>query len=67
MVIQETVRVFKHGSVTLPDPNPAMSAEEVMQFYALQYPELTNATFSSSTNDNYELVYEFRTNIGTKG
>lgn len=27
-------RVFKHGSRTLNDPDPSMSPEEVMSFYA---------------------------------
>lgn len=36
-------RVFKHGNITLADPNPDMTPEQVMGFYSNQYPELTTS------------------------
>lgn len=60
---------FKHGSetITLNDPDPAMSPDQVMSFYANTYPELTTATVHGPKVENDEAVYEFKTTIGTKG
>ena len=60
---------FKHNGteIILPDPDPGRSPEQVMQFYANQYPELTTATVGSPEQVNGKVVYEFKTTIGTKG
>ena len=60
-------RVFKHGSVTLADPNPEMSPEEVMNFYSNQYPELTTSNVQGPKIDGDNAVYTFKTTVGTKG
>jgi PRTRC genetic system protein C len=61
LVVSNLTREFKFKKdgtpVTLPDPNPDFSVEEVMQFYSGQYPELTTAT----------AVYSVKTTVGTKG
>jgi PRTRC genetic system protein C len=53
--------------VKLPDPNPSFSAEEVLRFYAGQYPELTSATFSGPKVDGDKAVYSIETTVGTNG
>lgn len=53
--------------VTLPDPNPDFSVEEVMQFYGGQYPELTTATLEGPKVEGRTAVYSVRTTVGTKG
>lgn len=53
--------------VTLPDPNPQFSVEEVLRFYSGQYPELTTATLDGPNVDNNAAVYTVRTTVGTKG
>lgn len=53
--------------VTLPDPNPEFSVNEVMQFYSGQYPELTTATFDNPKVEGNKAVYSVRTTVGTKG
>lgn len=53
--------------VTLPDPNPDFTQEEVMQFYSGQYPELTTATMDAGKVDGNKLVYSVKTTVGTKG
>lgn len=52
--------------LTLTDPNPQMTPEEVCQFYANQYPELTNANIENKGLINDKITIEFNTIIGTK-
>ena len=65
----ERVFRFKNGSaeIALQDPNPAMSPEEVMDFFSRTYPELTTATVHGPEIGNDRIVYHFKTTIGTKG
>ena len=60
---------FKHGAetITLSDPDPAQSPEQIMNFYSNTYPELTTATVHGPKIENDEAVYEFKTTIGVKG
>lgn len=51
----------------LPDPNPAFTPAEVMQFYSTQHPELTTSTIDGPKIENAKAVYEFKTTVGTKG
>ncbi|MGM9776790.1 MAG: PRTRC system protein C [Prevotella sp.] len=60
-------RVFQHGKVTLSDPNPDMSPEQVMAFYSNQYPELTTSNVHGPKIENDKAVYTFKTTVGTKG
>lgn len=67
MAIQTLTRTFKFKEQTLTDPNPKWSENEVKQFFANEYPELTNAHISSPTQIGTEIQYTFETNVGTKG
>ena len=60
---------FKNANVeiTLQDPNPAMSPDEVMDFYSGAYPELTTATVHGPEIELDKVLYRFKTTIGTKG
>ncbi len=64
-------RVFilkKNGKeVKLTDPNPAMSPEDVIKFYASEYPELTTATLSGPKVEGSSAVYKMAEVLGTKG
>lgn len=60
-------RTFRHGQIELADPNPKMSADEVMNYYCGIYPELTTATISGPKIENDKQVFEFKTVVGTKG
>ena len=51
----------------LPDLNPALSAEEVMELYSNQYPQLLNATITKKGLVDEHLEYEFQTIAGNKG
>ncbi len=54
-------------TVTLPDPNPDFSTDEVLRFYSGQYPELTTATLDAPKVEGKSAVYSVRTTVGTKG
>lgn len=60
-------RVFKHKSQNLPDPNPALTPEEVMAYYSNQYAELTTSNVFGPKIENGKAVYEFKSTVGTKG
>lgn len=69
--VKELTRVFKfkknNQDIELPDPDPHMTPDMVMNFYANQFPELTTATASGPTINNDMMLFTFSTTIGTKG
>ncbi len=52
--------------VTLDDPNPDFTVEEVMQYYGGQYPELTTAVLDEPKVEGSTATYKVRTTVGTK-
>lgn len=54
-------------TVTLPDPDPTRTPEQVMVLYSNQYPSLTTATVHGPLHEKDKVVYEFKTTLGTKG
>ncbi|PNP96440.1 PRTRC system protein C [Hoylesella timonensis] len=60
-------RVFKFGNRTLSDPDKSMTPDEVMNFYAGTYPELTTSNVHGPKVEDGQAVYEFKTTVGTKG
>lgn len=67
-VLKREFTFQKNGTqVTLPDPNPEMSIQEVMQFYSGQYPELTTATLEEPVVEGKKATYKVRQTVGTKG
>ncbi len=66
--LEREFRFKKDGTqVTLPDPNPEFTTNEVLQFYSNQYPELTTATLDGPKTESGKAVYSVRTTVGTKG
>ena len=66
--ILELVRVFRFGARDLPDPNPALSPEEVMKHYAGQFPRLLGAKVIEPVIEGDNHVYEFKqANFGDRG
>jgi len=55
------------NQVKLTDPNKDFTPAEVIQFFSVQYPELTTATIDGPKIENDAAVYEFKTTVGTKG
>ena len=70
-VVEGIERVFEHKvgtkTVKLPDPDPKMSPQDVMQFYAQKYPELTNTNVLGPEIKENKQVFSFTTTVGTKG
>jgi PRTRC genetic system protein C len=50
LTVSHMAGVFCFNGVRLPDPNPAMSVEEVKALYAAQYPELAAAVVNGRAN-----------------
>lgn len=60
-------RVFRYNGLTLADPNPAFSAEQVRDVYQGTYPELTTATLDGPAVEGDAQVYTFTRAVGHKG
>lgn len=60
---------FRKGNAVfeLADPDPSWAADDVMNYYANIYPELTTATVQGPEIKDDTAEYEFKTTIGTKG
>lgn len=66
--LKRTFTFTKNGKPQeLPDPNPEMSAEDVMKFYGHTYPELTNAILEGPTVSDDKANYSFTTKAGKLG
>ena len=65
--VSHMARVFCFNGVRLPDPNPAMSVEEVKALYAAQYPELATAIVNGPEAVGDKMRYTFDRAIGSKG
>ena len=72
VTVEEIKRVFiinagSKDEQRLDDPNPNMSPEEVLEFYAPLYPELNNADFEKEELIGNTYEYRIEKQIGTKG
>ena len=60
-------RTFQFFGIRLPDPNEAMSVDEVKAFYSAQYPELaTAAVVNGPEAAGHKLRYTSDRAIGSK-
>ena len=60
-------RQFHYGELELPDPNPALSPQQVCDFYAATYPELNNAHVEGPNIKGSRQVFELAVSYGSKG
>jgi PRTRC genetic system protein C len=67
MTIASMKRIFEFQGIRLPDPNPAMSVEQVRGIFATQYPEIATASLTGPETVGDKCVYLFERAIGTKG
>ncbi len=66
--IKRAFKMKRNGNeIVLDDPGSDMTPMEVMDFYSLNYPELTTATVHGPEIEDDRAVYEFKTTIGVKG
>jgi len=67
MDIQTLTREFRYNSVVLADPNPTLTLQQVRDFFANVYPEITSADIEGPVQAGAKEVYTFRRAVGTKG
>lgn len=67
MQVVDLTRKFKYNSVNLADPNPALSPEQVKEFFAAHYPELNNAVVEGPVTKDGVATYSFLRAAGAKG
>jgi PRTRC genetic system protein C len=60
-------RVFNYNGLTLPDPGPELSVEDVKVMYAATYGEITNASVEGPKQVGDELHYTFTRVVRDKG
>ena len=60
-------RVFEFQGIRLPDPNVAMTVEQVRGIFATQYPEIATASLTGPETVGDKCVYRFERATGTKG
>lgn len=66
--IKTVERSFRFGSLTLPDPDPTVSPEQVMALYAPNYPALAAATVEGPEIEGSRATYTFvKAPVKTKG
>ena len=64
---QITLRQFKYGAMTLPDPDSTLTPVQVRDLYAGSRVDLTTAEVRGPTVEGNTAVYEFIRAVGTKG
>jgi PRTRC genetic system protein C len=65
--VLELTRKFQYNSITLGDPNPALTPEQVKEVFAAQYPELTNSVIEGPVTKGGTATYKFTRAVGSKG
>ena len=59
MTTQTLIRVFRFGSIQLPDPDPALTPSKVKDIYAANHPHLALADIADPVQEGEQLVYKF--------
>lgn len=67
VAIATIVREFRYNGITLSDPAPDKSPDQVRLIYAFQYPELLNAVIEGPVTKNRVSTYTFTRAAGSKG
>lgn len=60
-------RKFDYNGISLTDPGSGLSADAVREFYATQFPELTNAVVEGPFTKDGVSTYKFARAAGAKG
>lgn len=69
LLITTAKRAFQLNDLKLPDPDPSMPLDDVLELYSNQYPELTNATMEEPeiNGEGTEAIYRIKVNTGKNG
>ncbi len=67
--LKRSFKIVKEGGkfTVLADPNPSMSPQEVVKFYANDHPELTNSIIDGPKVEKDIAVYSMSTKAGKLG
>ena len=65
--VENIKRVFRYNNMKLEEPDTKKSPEEVKEFYATLYPELTQSVIEGPEYKGNEIIYTFTRSVGTKG
>lgn len=60
-------REFQFGTMKLDDPGSQFSPADVRDYYAPHFPKLTGAAIKGPWVENGKEIWEFQTQVGTKG
>lgn len=67
MEVKTLTRSFKYNGITLTDPDPGKTPDQVRTIYAYQYPELLNAAIEGPVTKGGVSTYTFARAAGSKG
>lgn len=65
--VTDAKREFKYGQLVLQDPDINMTPDQVKEFYASSYPELTQSVIEGPDYKEDTVEYTFKKAVGTKG
>ena len=60
-------REFRFGAMKLDDPGAQFSPADVRDYYAPHFPKLTGAAVKGPRVESGKEIWEFQTQVGTKG
>lgn len=63
---QAMKRCFTFNGLSLADPGPDFSPEEVRDTFSVPYPDLATAVIETNVEGD-TIIYKFVRNVGTKG
>jgi PRTRC genetic system protein C len=67
ITVEKLERTFTYNGLSLPDPNPTFTPQQVRDTYSAAYPELTTAEIEGPVTKGNKLEFTFRRAVGTKG
>lgn len=67
MEVKNLTRSFKYNGITLTDPDPGKTPDQVRAIFAYQYPELLNAVIEGPVTKGGVSTYTFARAAGSKG
>ena len=65
--VQALPRIFSYNGITLPDPNPDFTPEQVREMYVTTYPELATAAVEGPKVTDRGIEYTLTRAVGAKG
>lgn len=65
--VNPLTRVFTYNGLTLPDPSPDMTPEQVRDIYSATYAEIGTAAIDGPKFEGNRMVFEFTRAVRDKG